>query len=38
MWLQYIFQNKFGLLMQLFTALGWTALAKINWAGCSGGC
>jgi len=31
MWLQYIFQNKFGLLMQLFTALGWTALAKINW-------
>ena len=31
MWLQYIFQNKFGLLTQLFTALGWTALAKINW-------
>ena len=31
MWLQYIFQNKFGLFKQLFTALGWTALAKINW-------
>ena len=29
MWLQYIFQNKFGLLTQLFTALGWTALAKL---------
>ena len=33
MWLQYIFQNKFGLLMQLFTALGWTALVADS-AGC----
>ena len=31
MWIQYIFQNKFGLFKTLFTALGWEALAKINW-------
>ena len=31
MWLQYVFQNKFGLLKQLFTALGLPGLAKINW-------
>lgn len=31
MWIQYIFQNKFGLLKNLFTALGWESLAKINW-------
>lgn len=31
MWVQYIFQNKFGLLKTLFTALGWETLAKINW-------
>lgn len=31
MWLQYVFQNKFGLLKQLFTFLGIEALAKINW-------
>lgn len=31
MWLQYVFQNKFGLLKTLFTSLGWTSLAKINW-------
>lgn len=31
MWVQYIFQNKFGLLKTLFNALGWEALAKINW-------
>lgn len=31
MWLQYVFQNKFGLLKQLFTTLGLENLAKINW-------
>ena len=31
MWLQYIFQNKFGLLKQLFSTLGIESLAKINW-------
>ena len=31
MWLQYIFQNKFGLLKQLFTGLGLENLARINW-------
>lgn len=31
MWVQYIFQNKFGLLKKLFTALGMETLAKINW-------
>ena len=31
MWVQYIFQNKFGLLKTLFKTLGWEALAKINW-------
>lgn len=31
MWLQYVFQNKFGLLKRLFTTLGLTGLAKINW-------
>lgn len=31
MWVQYIFQNKFGLLKTLFKAIGWEALAKINW-------
>lgn len=31
MWLQYVFQNKFGLLKQLFSTLGIEALAKINW-------
>lgn len=31
MWVQYIFQNKFGLLKTLFKALGWETLAKINW-------
>lgn len=31
MWLQYVFQNKFGLLKQLFTFLGLESLAKINW-------
>lgn len=31
MWLQYVFQNKFGLLKQLFTVLGMETLAKINW-------
>ena len=31
MWLQYVFQNKFGLLKQLFTFLGIESLAKINW-------
>lgn len=31
MWLQYVFQNKFGLLKQLFTALGMERLARINW-------
>lgn len=31
MWLQYVFQNRFGLLKQLFTALGMETLAKINW-------
>lgn len=31
MWLQYVFQNKFGLLKQLFSTLGLESLAKINW-------
>lgn len=31
MWLQYVFQNKFGLLKQLFTFLGLESLAAINW-------
>lgn len=31
MWLQYVFQNKFGLLKQLFTMLGMENLAAINW-------
>ena len=31
MWLQYVFQNKFGLLKQLFSAIGIESLAKINW-------
>ena len=31
MWLQYVFQNKFGLLKQLFSTLGIESLAKINW-------
>ena len=31
MWLQYVFQNKFGLFKQLFTVLGLESLAKINW-------
>ncbi len=31
MWLQYVFQNKFGLLKQLFTFLGMETLAGINW-------
>lgn len=31
MWTQYVFNIKFGLLKSLFTALGLTSLAKINW-------
>ena len=31
MWLQYVFQNKFGLLKTLFTFLGMEKLAAINW-------
>ena len=31
MWLQYVFQNKFGLLKTLFTFLGLEKLAAINW-------
>ena len=31
MWLQYVFQNKFGMLKTLFTFLGLHDLAKINW-------
>ena len=31
MWIQYIFQNKFGFLKQLFSFLGLETLAKINW-------
>lgn len=31
MWLQYVFQNKFGLLKKMFTMLGLPGLAKINW-------
>ncbi len=31
MWLQYVFQNKFGLLKELFTVLGMESLAKVNW-------
>lgn len=31
MWLQYVYQNKFGMLKTLFTALGLEKLAQINW-------
>lgn len=31
MWVQYIFQNKFGLFKTLFKSLGMETLAKINW-------
>ncbi len=31
MWVQYIFQPKYGMFKTLFTNLGWTSLAKINW-------
>lgn len=31
MWLQYVFQNKFGLFKKMFTMLGIDALASINW-------
>ncbi len=33
MWVQYIFQPKYGMFKTLFTNLGWTSLAKINWLG-----
>lgn len=31
MWLQYVYQNKFGLLKKLFGFLGLESLARINW-------
>lgn len=31
MWLQYVFQNKFGMLKTLFSFLGLDGLARINW-------
>lgn len=31
MWVQYVFQPKYGMLKNLFTALGWEKLAAINW-------
>ena len=31
MWLQYVFQNKFGMLKQLFGTLGMEKLEEINW-------
>ena len=31
MWLQYIYQNKFGLIKTVAKALGLQALAKLNW-------
>jgi multiple sugar transport system permease protein len=31
MWLFYVYNNQFGLLKKLFTSLGWTSLANIQW-------
>ncbi len=31
MWVQYVFQPKYGMFKTLFTKLGWESLAAINW-------
>ena len=31
MWVQYVFQSKYGMLKTVFTKLGWETLAKVNW-------
>ncbi len=31
MWVQYVFQAKYGMFKTLFTKLGWETLAEINW-------
>ncbi len=31
MWVQYVFQPKYGMLKEVFTKLGWESMAAINW-------
>ncbi len=31
MWVQYVFQSKYGMLKNIFVDLGWETMAKINW-------
>lgn len=31
MWLQYVFNNRFGLLTRFFSAVGWESMAAVQW-------
>ncbi len=33
MWIQYVFNSKYGLLMKMFDTIGASSLSKINWLG-----